>query len=75
MNGIHYAKCEVCGKQDKAQNLMVLGGPFTYICESCRPLANKVIIKYRAMLRELPLETALKLILVEPKKVCGDTEK
>jgi len=59
MNKIKYVKCELCGKKDKAQNLILAGGCFTYLCPNCRKTANKVIVRFVAHLRNLSFEDIL----------------
>jgi len=63
MNGIKYVKCQVCGKQDKAENLMLIGGCFVYLCPSCRKVVNKVVPRILEHLRELPFEIAVQTIM------------
>ena len=63
MNGIKYVKCELCGKQDKAENLMLIGGCFAYLCPSCRKVADKVIKRFIAQLRESSFELVVKTVM------------
>ena len=67
MNGIKYVKCQLCGKQDKAENLMLIGGCFAYLCPPCRKIADKVIKRFVAHLRESPFELVVKTVM-EVKK-------
>jgi hypothetical protein len=63
MNGIRYAKCEVCGKQDEITKLLICGGCFTYLCPNCRILANKIINRFTAHLRTLPFDVVVGTIM------------
>jgi ribosome-binding protein aMBF1 (putative translation factor) len=67
MNGIKYAKCELCGKRDEAQNLVLAGGCFTYLCPNCRKTADKVIVRFVTHLRDLPFEVVVQTVMKEVK--------
>jgi len=68
MNGIKYVKCELCGKKDKVENLMLIGGCFAYLCPACRKIADKVIKRFIAHLRESSFELVVKTVMEREKK-------
>lgn len=68
MNKVREAKCEVCGKEGKVSELLMCGGPFSFLCKDCRKTVVKVISRYLDMLSMLTFEQVAGTIVAHAKK-------
>ena len=75
MNGIRYVKCQLCGEQGKAEDFMLVGGCYAFLCPKCRPIVNKVIRQFIRHLRELPFEIVVKILMKESSEGSGSDKQ
>ena len=48
------AKCGLCGKEGKAIEMMLAGGPWAYLCKPCRKTVHEVVTRYLWFLLQRP---------------------
>ncbi len=68
MNKVIEKKCELCGKKGRAVDLLICGGPFSFLCKDCQKVASKVISRYLDMLSMLPFEQVAGTIVAHNKR-------